>query len=229
MRAKTPRRQAARVSPRARNPAETLSDADILAASDHHERGLLCLRVLSLGQWTAEEDRLRRLWGVTDSGLRHYRRSAGVARAAVQGEDAGKRLDLVLASFRRQEERQEELAEFFRARGRPALASRHDDLQRKATLAFAEIAGLNERRVVVSIEADPRVAGMYQAILAALADRDRQEDEQRRAVLVIVERLNGGTLPADFPEALPSVRDHVRDAVKRYEAEIGARQLPSKP
>lgn len=69
-----------------------------------------------------------------------------------------------------------------------------------------------------SIIDDPRIAGLWTALHAALEDYDRMRD----AFLADVVALTGGALPAS---ALPSAHAHVRDAVKRYEAEIGARRL----
>lgn len=220
-------------TPRAREPAppvDAATDEQIRAAQTFEDRGLMCLRFLSAGQWNAATvSRLMRVWGATEAALSNYRRSGKVALAAVSGEDHARRLDHVLASLQLQADENEALAKSYEARGRLTLAAKHRDLQRRATMSFAEIAGLNERRMSVSIEADPRVAGLYQAILGALEDRDRQEAERARELaewIAEVSKLTGGVLPHGLPAALPSVRDHVRDAVKRYEAEIGARSAP---
>lgn len=173
------------------------------------------MRALTEG-WEQNVDRLMRLWSCSESALSSYRRLGKMALAALQDDDAAARLDHVLADLRVQANEQEALAKMYRATRRPTLASRHDDLARKALALYAEFAGLVQRRTVVSLEADPRIAGMYQAILASLEDFDRL----RAAFLGDVEKLTGGPLPAS---SLPSAFEHVRAAVKRYEGEIGAR------
>lgn len=223
-RAATPRRpsEPRPVHPRVRDP---ITDDEIAAAKDHEQRGLVCLRILAEG-WDVNVGRLLRIWGVPEPTLAGYRRSGKVALAAIANTDAAKRLEEVTADLQVQADEHERLAAHYRTTNRPTLATKHDDLRRRAMQLLLEVSGLMQRRVVHSLEADPRVAGMYQAILGALEDRDRQEaDREQRlgAWLADVERLTGGVLPEGRPDALPSVREHVRDAVKRYEVELGAR------
>lgn len=206
---------------------EPITDEEIDAAKTYEERGLFCLRVLSLGLWGVTEKRLRTRWGISAGALYNYRRTGKVALAAVGDEDAPKRLEQTLAELRHLASRHEELAEFYRTRGRLTLALKHDSEQRRAVESYADVAGLTERRVMISLEADPRIAGLWQVVHAALEDRDRQEEERARRITELVESLNGGVLPEGFADmlALPPVQEHVRDAVKRYEADIGARKL----
>ena len=217
--AKKPKAAPRRRSPTPRSPAtrarEPLTDDEIGAATESEARGLVCMRALTEG-WEALVPRLMRVWGCTEGALSTYRRLGKMALAALGDEDAAARLDHVLAELRVQASEHEALGKDYRARGRYTLATKHDDLARKSLALFAEFAGLVQRRTVVSIEADPRIAGMYQAILASLEDFDRL----RAAFLGDVEKLTGGTLPAS---SLPSAFEHVRAAVKRYEGEIGAR------
>lgn len=217
--AKKPRRGTARRSPTPRSPTtrarEPITDAEIVAAVDPEPRGLVCGRILTEG-WEPNIDRLMRLWSCSEAALAGYRRLGKMTIAALGDEDSAARLDYVLAHLRVQASEQEALAKEYRARGRYTLAAKHDDLARKALALFAELAGLVQRRTVVSIEADPRIQGMYQAMLVAL----EAYDGARVAFLGEVEKLTGGALPA---VALPSAREHVRRAVLAYEAEIGAR------
>lgn len=202
---------------------------DFAMAFTPEARSLVCADILASGEWrNATASKLAAAWGVDRGAVANYRRAAHAVLAAT-GLDLEEKLTDTLAHLTRMQEENEEQARVLEAQSDHDRAVSYRTIALNARARFAEVAGLLVHKISFSLEADPRVAGMYQAILAALADRDRQEDEQRRVVLAIVERLNGGALPADFPEALPSVRDHVRDAVKRYEAEIGARQLPSKP
>lgn len=219
--------------PTHRRPASTprareFADTEIEAAGDYDTRSLLCFHVLLAGQWQAMTPRLKRTWGTTDAALSNYRRAGRVAQLAMASEDVAKTFDHVVASLQHLADHHEEQAIHFESRNRPSLARSHLEDQRRAIMDLAEVMGLRQKHVSVSVEADPRIAGAMQAILAALADRDRQETERAARVsawIVEVEKLTGGVLPPGLPEALPSARDHVRDAVKRYEAEIGARTL----
>lgn len=214
------------ITPRARENAG-VSDAEIRAAETYEERSLFCLRVMTSGEWSSTERRLCAIWAVTPSGLASYRRAGKVALHAISDGKSAGRQEQTLADLQHLAARHEELAEHYRGRNRVTLALKHDSEQRRAIESYASVAGLLERRVSISLEADPRIAGLWQAVHAALEDRDRQEEERARRIVELVEQLNGGVLPEGLADvlALPSVQDHVRDAVKRYEAEIGARKL----
>jgi hypothetical protein len=209
-------------SPGATSRAPEITDEDIEAAKSYEERSLFCLRVLTLGQWAATEKRLLRIWQVGAPGLANYRRAGKVALHAIGSDDAPKRLEQTLADLRHLAERHEELAEFYRSRNRPTLALHHDGERRRAVADFASVAGLTERRVTISLETDPRLAGLWPVLHAALEDVDRMLDAYRGEV----EKMTHGALPS---APLPKVQAHVLDAVRRYEAEIGARKLADRP
>ena len=199
---------------------------DLAKASTFEERSLVCAELMLTGQWkTSTVPELARAWGVDPAAISNYRRAGQVARAAMT-LDLAEKLDDTLAHLLRMQEANERQADALEARGAYTEAARYRATALQARRHYAEVAGLVQHKVSLSLEADPRVAGMYQAILAALEDRDRQEAEREQrlgAWLVAVEKLTGGVLPEGRPEALPSVREHVRDAVKRYEVDLGAR------
>ena len=190
----------AKNSPRARDP---VSDAEIAAADTAPLRGLVAMRVLLEGAWEAQVPRLTRLWGCTEPTLASYRRAGQMALAGALDERGGELLAETQASLRCQAENHERLAAEYRARNRPTLAAKHDDLQRLATMAFAQISGLVQNRVSVSLDGDPRFSGMLRVIRGALDDYDR------------------GLLAG-----MPSARAHVAEALHRYEVELGARTAP---
>lgn len=190
----------AKNSPRARDP---VSDAEIAAADTATLRGLVAMRVLMEGAWEAQVPRLMRLWGCTEPTLASYRRAGQMALAGALDERGGELLAETQASLRCQAENHERLAAEYRVRNRPTLAAKHDDLQRLATMAFAQISGLVQNRVSVSLDGDPRFSGMLRVIRGALDDYDRA-----------------------LPEGTPSARAHVADALRRYEIELGARAAP---
>lgn len=203
----------AKTSPRARDP---VTDAEIAAADTAPARGLVAMRVLIEGSWDAQVPRLVRLWACTEPTLAAYRRAGQMALAGALDEQGGAILVETQASLRCQAENHERLAAEYRAHGRPTLAAKHDDLQRQATMAFAQLAGLVQTKVSVSLDGDPRFSGMLRAIRAALDDYDRM----RVAFVAEVETMTGGSLPA---AALPPAREHVTAALRRYEVELGAR------
>lgn len=206
------------------------------AANDFEARSLLCSRILAKGEWDGlfVSKALATIWGVSLDGVTNYRRAGAVANAAARGDNA-ELLEDTLGSYRTQERECHHQAQELERMGRQGEASRYRDLAQKARARMTEVTGLLQHRLTISLEADPRIAGLYAAQLAALEDFDRlveqrDIDARRReqALLAEIERLTGGVLPAGLPEApaaLPSAQDHVRDAVKRYEAEIGARKL----
>lgn len=188
---------------------------------------MMCLRVLQTGRWDAEVPRLLRLWECTEPALGNYKRSGRVALAAVQNTDAAERLDAVLAGYWLEAEECDALAKQY-AQKRPTLASRYRELRRKALEEFAKAAGLVQQKVSVSIEVDPRFAGVYRAINAALDEQDRLERERSaalRAWVGEVALLTDGVLPPGMPEELPPARARVVAAVQEYERQIGARAM----
>lgn len=185
------------------------------------------MRVLQTGRWDAEVPRLLRLWECTEPALGNYKRSGRVALAAVQNTDAAERLDALLAGYWLEAEECDALAKQY-AQKRPTLASRYRELRRKALEEFAKAAGLVQQKVSVSIEVDPRFAGVYRAINAALDEQDRLErsrSAQFAAWVGEVAALTGGVLPPGMPEELPPARARVVAAVQGYERTIGARAM----
>lgn len=204
-----------------------VSIPDPAKATSYEERALVCLRLLAAGQWTTEKiESLKTTWGVTEAGINNYRRGGKVAIAAINSGKIGQILEETMAGFRLQADEAEEHAKRFEATGKYGLALRYREAQRRAEENYAEISGLRKQHMTISLEADPRIAGLWQAVWSALEDRDRQEEERTRRITELVERINGGVLPDGFADmlALPPVSDHLRDAVRRYEAEIGARK-----
>lgn len=196
-------------------PAQSTA-RDIATAQTFEERSLVCAELLMTGQWkTTTAAELAAVWGGGIAAISNYRRAGQVARAAMS-LDFEEKLDDTLAHFLRMQETNERLADEREAAGDHAEAVRYRAIARAARRDYAEVGGLIQHRMSVSLEGDPRIAGMYQAILAALEDFDRL----RGAFLAEVEKLTGGALPT---APLPSAREHVRNAVKRYEGEIGAR------
>lgn len=206
------------------------------AANDFEARSLLCAKILAKGEWSGllVSEALRTVWGVERGAISNYLRAGAVVVAASRGDNQ-ELLEDTLGMYRRQERECIHVAHELEGEGRQGEASRYRDLAQKARARMTEVTGLLQHRLTISLEADPRIAGLYAAQLAALEDFDRlveqrDIDARRReqALLAEIERLTGGVLPAGLPEppaALPSAQDHVRDAVKRYEAEIGARKL----
>ena len=217
-------------SPRARDASDdssAITDSDISAAKDWDARGLMCLRVLQTGRWDAEVPRLLRLWECTEPALSTYKRAGRVALAAIGQADAAERLEALLAGFWLEAEECDALAKQY-AQKRPTLASRYRELRRKALEEFAKAAGLVQQKVSVSIEVDPRFAGVYRAINAALDEQDRLERErsaQLAAWVGEVALLTDGVLPPGMPEELPPARARVVAAVQDYERQIGARAM----
>ena len=204
------------------------SAPDLAAATTFDARSLVCAELLFGGQWkTSTPKDLATAWGVNLEAISNYRRAGAVARQAMS-LDLDEKLDDTLANLLRQQEQAERIAEKLEAARDFGEGARYRAIALQARRHYADVAGLVQHRMSISLEADPRIAGMYQAILAALKDRDRQEDARRVSFdtwLGEVEKLTGGVLPPGLPEWLPSAREHVREAVKRYEAEIGARRL----
>ena len=198
-------------------PAHAPSSApDLAAATTFDARSLVCAELLFSGQWkTSTPKDLATAWGVNLEAISNYRRAGAVARQAMS-LDLDEKLDDTLANLLRQQEQAERIAEKLEAARDFTEGARYRAIALQARRHYADVAGLVQHRMSVSIEADPRIAGMYQAILASLEDFDRL----RAAFLADVEKLTGGTLPAS---SLPSAFEHVRAAVKRYEGEIGAR------
>ncbi len=206
------------------------------AADNYEARSILCGKLQARGAWNGllTTIALAELWGVDRPAIGNYRRAGSVACAASRG-DIGEMLEETLGAYREKERLCDDIAAQLEAKGRHQDAARYREMAKRARDSFATVAGLMQHRMTISLEADPRIAGLYAAQLAALEDFDRMAEQQRldvqrvlQALLSEVERLNGGVLPAGLPElppALPSAKDHVRDAVKRYEAEIGARKL----
>jgi len=217
-------------SPRARDASydsSAISDSEISAAKDWDSRGLMCLRVLQTGRWDVEVPRLLRLWECTEPALSTYKRAGRVALAAIGQADAAERLEALLAGYWLEAEECDALAKQY-AQKRPTLASRYRELRRKALEEFAKAAGLVQQKVSVSIEVDPRFAGVYRAINAALDEQDRLERERSsalRAWVAEVALLTDGVLPPGMPEELPPARARVVAAVQDYERQIGARAM----
>lgn len=213
-------------------------EKEALGAVDFESRSLLCSRILAKGEWDGlfVSRALAAAWGVSLDAVTNYRRAGAVANAAARG-DTSELLEDTFGSYRTQERECHAASLELERQGRHGEASRYRDLAQKARARITEVAGLLQHRITISLEADPRFAGLIAAQFNALEAFDalaaQQHAETERvvqALLAEVERLNGGVLPAGLPElpvALPSAQEHVRGAVKRYEAEIGARKLPS--
>lgn len=204
---------------RTRAKLPPLDLAPIKAATTFDERALAAARMLAAGRWDlATVDEVRIAWGVTEAAMATYRRTGRTALAVLQDVDMAKDLELVKANLRHQADEALALALRLEATNRLTLASRYRDIARKAEEDYARFAGLDVQRHSISLEADPRIAGLWTAILAALEDLDRM----REAYVGEVEKLAGGVVPT---APLPPAGPFVRDAVRRYEGEIGARKL----
>ncbi len=116
------------------------------------------------------------------------------------------------------------------------LALKYRALAGKSRTFRAKLEGLLVSRVSVSLEADPRIAGLWPALWEALAELDARIQERAeveagrlRAFVAAVERLTGGPLPAEVAalvaggEPMPCAVDTVDAAVKRYEERTGGR------
>ena len=132
--------------------------------------------------------------------------------------DLAEKLDDTLAHLLRMQEANERQADALEARGAYTEAARYRATALQARRHYAEVAGLVQHKVSLSLEADPRIAGLWTAILTALEDLDHM----REAYVGEVEKLTGGVVPT---APLPPAGPFVRDAVRRYEGEIGARKL----
>ena len=119
-----------------------------------------------------------------------------------------------------------------------ALAFKYRALAGKSRTFRAKLEGLLVSRVSVSLEADPRIAGLWPALWEALAELDARLQERAeveagrlRAFIAAVERLTGGPLPAEVAalvaggEPMPCAVDTVDAAVKRYEERTGGRTM----
>jgi hypothetical protein len=118
------------------------------------------------------------------------------------------------------------------------LALKYRALGAKNRGVRMRLEGLLVSRVSHSLEADPRIAGLWPALWEALAELDARLQERAeveaarlRAFVAAVERLTGGPLPAEVAalvaggEAVPNVTDTVDLAVKRYEERTGGRTM----
>jgi hypothetical protein len=202
-------------TPRARESLE----AETAAAQSFEERSLVCARILSEGRWDGNRTvaDLAARWGVDRAAVSNYRRAGAVACASARG-DLSEMLEDTLGAFRRQEQEAMQTANLLEGQRRFSTAVRYREAARQARVKHAEVAGLVRVHHTVSLEADPRFAGLYATIHASLEDLDRMRD----AFVAEVAKLTGGVLPE---VTIPNASAHVRDAVRRYEAEVGARKL----
>jgi len=186
-------------------------------------------------------------WGLGPDAIHERHRAAAVLAGTDRGEMAAQlenTIGLVTAGAEECEAAAAKLENPVDANGDPrpasedeiALALKYRALGAKNRGVRMRLEGLIQARVSVSIEGDPRLAGLWPALWSALGELDAglREREQvhaarLRAFVAAVERLTGGVLPEDVAalvagaEELPCAVDRVRAAIVRYEEQTGAR------
>lgn len=220
-------------SPRAR---ELRSKAKWNDAKSFEERADVCSRLRAVGQWedgvTPKE--LSIAWGVSEAMIAQYTQAARYHLSTQV--DTPALLARTLRRLETEEAAARTAAEELETAGQWKEAEKYRALTLKALQQYSAVAGLLTTKVSISLEADPRIAGLWSVLWEALGELDhvlaeREEVERTNAahILTIVERINGGTVPADmshivgFREPVPSAVETVRAAVKKYEERIGAR------
>lgn len=189
---------------------------DPTKAITFEERALVCADLLLSGRWKrATAARLAELWGVDRGTVGNYRRAGQIVRASL-GLDLEEKLEDTLAHLLRMQEENERQAKQCEAAKDYATAAKYRSIALNARQKYAETAGLVQQRVSISLESDPRIAGLWRVLWAALAELDAA----RVAHLAAVGELTGGAPGTELPMASTVVRE----AVRRYEAAQGARQ-----
>jgi hypothetical protein len=221
-------------------PPRAREAGDPKLAISYEDRVRFCADILVRGQWSGRPvvRWLCEVWGVHRDAVHDYRRAGAVLAAGDRG-DLAESLEDTLGAFRKQEEDATREAERL-AEEDPGSAARYQAIAHKARTSAAQVLGLLTTRISISLEADPRIAGLWRALWEVLGEvdaelRERESVDARRlsTFLGAVERLTGGPLPAEVvalvarSEAVPSVVDTVRAAVRRYEERIGARSAGS--
>lgn len=201
---------------------------DVANAATFEERSLVCAELLATGRWTtATASELAESWGESTAAISNYRRAGQVARAA-EGLDLAEKTEDTLGHLLRMQEQNERIATALETKNEHGDAARYRALALQARAKYAEVAGLVQQKVSVSIEVDPRFAGVYRAINGALDEQDRLErsrSAQLAAWVGEVALLTDGVLPPGMPEELPPARARVVAAVQEYERAIGARTM----
>lgn len=198
--------------PRARPPL------DPKLATSFDERVLVCADMFATGQMNGHRTAawLSSLWGVGRDAIAQYRRAGEVVARADRG-DTSELMEDALGACRRDEEDALRLAEWLETLGEFQAAGRYRELAQKARAKYIEVAGLVTQKVSISLEADPRIAGLWRVMHATLEELDRA----REAYIAEVAKLTGGPVPT---AELPVPSEHVTAAVRKYEAETGGRK-----
>ncbi len=207
--------------------------------------------VIARGGWKDRRSvrALAAAWGIGRDAVRERHRAAAVFAGEDRGgpaESLENTIGLVTAGAEECEAAAYKLENPVDSEGKPrpasedelALALKYRALGAKNRGVRMRLEGLLVSRVSISLEADPRIAGLWPALWEALAELDARLQERAeveaarlRAFVAAVERLTGGPLPAEVAalvaggEAVPNVTDTVDLAVKRYEERTGGRTM----
>jgi hypothetical protein len=185
--------------------------------------------MLTTGQWKDRRSvkALCATWGLGRDAVHERHRAAAVLASTDRGamaEQLENTIGLVTAGAEECEGEALKLEHPTNEAGEPIvpsedarqLALKYRALGAKNRGVRMRLEGLIQTRVSISLEADPRIQGLWPVLWETLAELDAA----RARHLAAVEKLTGGTLPA---EELPSATDMIEAAVRRYEERIGAR------
>jgi len=208
-------------APRARVPTEGIAPRDVPGTRD---TGSFAVHVRELAdtivRWEWKGRRSVTLyserWGLSREAVRERYRAAA-AIASLDKGDLAEALEVALGEATRgAEDCGKKATELEGDVDMLAEAVKYRALEKGWTEKRWQLEGLLVSRVSVSLEGDPRIAGLWPVLWEALAELDAG----RERFLEKVEALTQGALPGDV---LPVPSEVVKEAVRRYEQQIGAR------
>ena len=212
--------------------------------------GFIADLLSSAGGWKDRRSvkALSAAWGLGHDAIHERHRAAAVLASADRGamaEALENTIGLVTAGAEECEEQAKALEapvvlddgkEIPASEDARQLALKYRQLGAKNRATRMRLEGLLVSRMSISIEGDPRLAGLWPVLWAALGEVDaaaaehRQVHERRvRSFVAAVERLTGGPLPPEVMELVtaddagPTAAERVKEAIVRYEEQTGGR------